>query len=136
MTQIKDNTTHDDQKGISIRHNENEHDVRGCNSLIITYIIFQEGPRSIKKIYQGSIASAACRGVLSSIRKIIGGGIFDMDLDYFQHVAETSSATVRVACRVVAIVAYGMIGSYALMTIAVPSALSAPSSSDEYIEGY
>ena len=50
MTQIKDNTTHDDQKGISIRHNENEHDVRGSNSLIITYIIFQEGPRSIHSV--------------------------------------------------------------------------------------
>ena len=59
-----------------------------------------------------------------------------MDLDYFQHVAETSSAAVRVACRVVAIVAYGMIGSYALMTITVPPALSALSSSDEYIEGF
>ena len=59
-----------------------------------------------------------------------------MDLDYFQHVAETSSATVRVGYRVVAIVAYGMIGSYVLMTIAVPPAPSALSSSDECIEGY
>ena len=63
------------------------------------------------------------------------GGLFDMDLDYFQHVPETSSATVCAACWVVAIAAYGMIGSYVLITITVPSALSAASSSDEYIEG-
>jgi len=55
-----------------------------------------------------------------------------MDLDYFQHVAETSSATVRVAYRMVAIVAYGMIGSYVL-TIALPT-LSAVAASDEYLK--
>lgn len=58
--------------------------------------------------------------------------LFAMDLDYFQHVAETSSATVRAAYRLVAIVAYGMIGSYVL-TIAPPT-LSAVAASDEYLE--
>jgi hypothetical protein len=57
-----------------------------------------------------------------------------MDLDYFQHVEDASSAAVRVACRVVAAVAYGMIGSYMLMRIAVPPAPSAVASSDEYLE--
>jgi hypothetical protein len=55
-----------------------------------------------------------------------------MDRDYFQHVAESSSATVRVAYRIIAIVAYGMIGSYVL-TIALP-ALSPVAEPDEYIE--
>ena len=57
-----------------------------------------------------------------------------MDRDYFQHVAESSSATVRVAYRIIAIVAYGMIGSYVL-TIALP-ALSPVAEPDEYIEWF
>jgi hypothetical protein len=55
-----------------------------------------------------------------------------MDLDYFQHVAETPSGTVCVAYWMVAIVAYKMIGSYVL-TIALPT-LSAVAASNEYLE--
>jgi hypothetical protein len=55
-----------------------------------------------------------------------------MDLDYFQHVAETPSAIVCVAYWMVAIVAYKMIGSYVL-TIALPT-LSAVAASNEYLE--
>ncbi len=54
-----------------------------------------------------------------------------MDLDYFQHVAETSSAAVRVAYRIaaIAIVTYG--GSYVLTAL---PALSPAAASDGYLE--
>jgi hypothetical protein len=54
-----------------------------------------------------------------------------MDLDYFQHVAETSSTAMRVAYRIaaIAIVTYG--GYYVLTAL---PALSAAAASDEYLE--
>jgi hypothetical protein len=57
-----------------------------------------------------------------------------MDLDYFQHVPDTLSVAVHVACRAVTIAAYGVIGSCVLMAIVVLPAPLAMASSDQYPE--